>query len=545
MLLEDTWKFTPDREKITLVESKGGTLKSHVVPGVLSKCDEVNGNNRRYRRPVWEANVKEGSRLQQRIAEHAAFGLLEHPADGNIDLRSPISHAITKIHLAEDGTLLGELTILDGEGFPDGKKLRGLIEFGYDPLVSSRGYGSVIKGNDGVDEVQEDFICEGWDVVMAPSFANARLSPSRDNVIVRQETIPSTRQNVVVENTNTTPSSPPQKIQKATVQIMDINQIRASIGSLRSVDILKANPRTVAESFTQATMLHRQVAEALAAAPNLSWDAHQLHEEISNVEKGWTESMQRTLQENIRLLSDRSKLVVIAENMTKTARLYRKQLTEVTQKRNATAQLYEAVSARGRGWQTIASRRGAKNSELEHQCQVASRAIDMLAEQVVTLEKGVPDKVQEDALNQLAIMYHGDTTKLARENFSLKYPEDAAKPEIKEKLEKATTVEDIVKIATDLGKIQPPPAAPAPAAAGTTPNKPVQEGKTAPAAPIQESAASASPNAPAAPVQEGVSVIVGEQFGHQLSFEQAVAVTRRLSTRINEAKQEPTPAAAK
>jgi len=532
LLLEDSYRFQPDRSKIRLEEAQSGTFKAHIIPGVLSKCDEVNGNNRRYPRAVWQANMKEDAKLQQLIKRRAAFGLLEHPADGTIDLRAPISHAITKVELKEDGTVYGEVTILDGEGFPDGKKLRGLIDFGYDPLVSSRGYGSVVKTTEGIDEVQTDYVCEGWDVVMTPSFGSAQLTPARESASSTASR--PTSATVVVENQGAAADGQPS--QKTTVKVMDLNEIRAAASSLKSVDILTASPRVVAESFTQATTLHRKLSEMQAANPGSAWDCTQLHDDLNATEKKWTESIQAIREENIRLRADRDKLVLVADNIVKTARLYRTQLTENVQKRNATVKLYEAVCTRGRGWQSIAVKRGAKVTELEHQIQVACKGIDMLAEQLVAAENGDNRNTPlSKSMDELAEMYHVDTTKLARCIVGLKHPEASVKPEIKERLDKAKTADEVVGILNELNK-----------AAGIAPQNPLQEGKTAPTAaaatttpapkPLNESAAASAPTSPAAeaapkaePVQEGITAVPNEALGHQLSFEQAVSIVRRGS----------------
>jgi hypothetical protein len=544
LLLEDTWVFRPDRKNIRVEESQGGVLKSHIIPGVLSKCDEVNGNKRRYPRPVWEANVKEDSKLMAMIKRRAAFGLLEHPESGVVDLRSNISHAVTGVKLEEDGTLRGEITILDGEGFPDGKKLRGLIEFGYDPLVSSRGYGTVVRVEDGIDEVQNDYVCEGWDVVSAPSFEKAQLTPDREITTrtERQISAPN-RQGVVVENKETAIAPQPQHQASTalipTKNIMDLNQIRSAVQALRSVDILTASSRVVAESFSQATALHRQLSEFQATAPTTSWDCTTLHEEINTIEKAWTGSIQSIREENTRLKADREKLVVVAENMAKTARLYRTQLSETVQKRNAASKLYEQVAQRGRGWQKIAVHRGQKAVDLEHQAKVACAAIDMLAEQLVKVENG-DDRTTTVAMamDALAEQYHIDTTKLARTIAELKFPQEVAKPEITEKLNKARTADEVLAVIAEMEK-----------AANPTPPVPPDNGAPAPVQESQKSPttstttpAIAAPGAAASAESQDVTVQLGEALGHQLSFEQAVSITRRLSGAKSTKVQEAAPA---
>ena len=175
--------FIVDRSKPFVSESRNNG-KFTRIPGRFSVCDCVNGNGRRYSKRVWEKNLATGSPLQEAITRNAAFGLLEHPKDGMISLLSPISHKVTKAELREskDATgktvweVVGEIEIIETE---EGKKLLALIEADYNPMVSSRGFGSLVRANDGIDDVQEDYICESWDVVIKPSFATAELVPQR------------------------------------------------------------------------------------------------------------------------------------------------------------------------------------------------------------------------------------------------------------------------------------------------------------------------------------------------------------------------------
>src|SRR4051812_21805820 len=93
--------FIVDRSKPMVTESRPNGKASTKIPGRFSVCDCVNGNNRRYRKCVWEKNLTAGSPLQESIKRNAAFGLLEHPSDGKISLLSPISHHVTRAELVE------------------------------------------------------------------------------------------------------------------------------------------------------------------------------------------------------------------------------------------------------------------------------------------------------------------------------------------------------------------------------------------------------------------------------------------------------------
>lgn len=179
LLLEDCVEFKVDRSHI-ITEAIPGTDRSvSRMPGRLSVSGVVNGNRRRYPRSVWEKNLREDSPLSLSMKRRSTFGLLEHPADGKVDLRSPIAIITVGAKLNESGEVLGEIIVVNT---PEGLKLRALVEAGYDPYVSSRGYGSLTKASDGVDDVADDYVCEGWDVVMRPSFVAAKLTPRRESL---------------------------------------------------------------------------------------------------------------------------------------------------------------------------------------------------------------------------------------------------------------------------------------------------------------------------------------------------------------------------
>ena len=217
--LVDSCDFIIDRSKGLVNEDHGSGFKATKAVGRLGFCDEVNGNRRIYTRKVWEANFRDGSLLRKRLAENKTFGLLEHPADGQVSLLSPISHIVTNALLNEDGSISGELVFLDTA---EGRKMQALIAAGYNPTVSSRGYGSLVKNSEGIDVVQDDYICEGWDVVMTPSFSNAIVQPVGESKKISK--LPST---TVVESSIDGAKTPVAK--QTPKNTMDANQIRQSL----------------------------------------------------------------------------------------------------------------------------------------------------------------------------------------------------------------------------------------------------------------------------------------------------------------------------
>lgn len=503
LLLEDTWNFQIDRARI--VESKVGTLRSLIVPGVLSQCDVVNENNRSYGRKVWEANLKEGSKFRDLLDRRAAWGELEHPKSGIVDLKSPISHLITKVELSEDGNLCGEITILDD--LPDGRKLRVLIEHGYNPLVSSRGYGTVTRRDDGVDEVQDDYVCEGWDIVSSPSFPKAQLTPQR-------ESLPALDRSSVKTVSELSPSThlaenSPQPTRQI-VTNMDINIIRQGVAALRSVAILEAAPPVVANSYAQLAILHRQLAEAQVASPNLAWDCTSLHRELDLIESQWADAIKQLKAEVAQLRDDKAKLVTIAESSVRTAKLYRAQLSETVQKRNKAVKIFEDSARRGRGWQDVATKRAAELEKVEHQVQVACEAVNILATRLVAAENSSNAASVEEhkqALKELAARYHTETTKLARRLVQLQYA-DKLDEDTKRKLAEAKKAEDVLAIKRQL-------AGPKKASVSEAGSK--------------KAATEPTPVAEIRPTTEVVAFQSESISGHSLSVDQAVGMVQRMS----------------
>lgn len=97
------------------------------------------------------------------------YGMLKHPAAGEMTDAEKISHIVTKQELRSDGTVYGEADILDT---PMGRIAETLFKAGCKLGISSRGDGTVEKKG-GADEVQDDFRLETYDLVLKPSTPGA------------------------------------------------------------------------------------------------------------------------------------------------------------------------------------------------------------------------------------------------------------------------------------------------------------------------------------------------------------------------------------
>lgn len=432
--------FIVDRTKKPVAESRptGGSFTR--IPGRFSVCDCINGNNRRYSKKVWETNLRQGSILQESIGRNAAFGLLEHPKDGIVTLLSPISHHVTKAEMIESKDsagntvyeVVGEIAVLETE---EGKKLKALIEGGYNPLVSSRGYGSLEKAPDGVDEVKEDYVCEGWDVVIKPSFENAELTPNRSattatmappvapNPQAESKVAAPTPAPVITlkESSPSSGTAQPTSEHKQTSKTMELNEIKASLNALRTTSTAK--PIRFAESMAQVESLHQEVAAWAAADPKRSWEAQKLHTELDSVANGFTETIKAPVVEAKRLNEQNSKLMRVINAVASTAVTYKKKLGEALKADGSRVKMIEELTRRGQGWQRIAESRKAKAAVLEKDFDTSCEALDLMAQR-----------------------YHEDVTELGRRLIVLEFKEKAQTPEIQKSLKEATRLRHIVAI---------------------------------------------------------------------------------------------------
>ena len=432
-----------DRTKQPVSESRPNGGSYTRIPGRFSVCDCINGNNRRYAKRVWEKNLQPGSILQESITRNAAFGLLEHPKDGQVTLLSPISHHVTRAEMVEgrdaSGKLVyevvGEIVLLNTD---EGMKLKALIEGGYNPMVSSRGYGSLEKASDGVDEVKDDYVCEGWDVVIKPSFETAELTPDRSTTtatmappvapnpqaesVIKKAAAPTTAAAIPLKESS--PSSAPAKPVSETKNkqnTMELNEIKQRIEALRSTD--SAKPVRFAESMSTVEDLHQQVAQWAATDATRSWEAQKLHKSLEGISESLANTLQQPAVAAKRLSEQNSKLMKVINAVASTAVTYKKKLGESLKADGSRVKMIEELTRRGQGWQRIAESRKQKFTVLEKDFDTSCEALDLMAGR-----------------------YHEDVTELGRRLIVLEFKEKAQTPEIQKALKESTRLRHIVAI---------------------------------------------------------------------------------------------------
>lgn len=153
-----------------ITEEASNKEKHYVIRGCFSKAGVKNKNGRVYPIPVMKHAVEEA---QKAIAEGRFVAECEHPASAKINLYE-IAAKVNQLQMMDDGTVVGEMVILDT---PKGKVIKTLVDEGVKLGVSTRGLGSVKKAKmnlgegvmEDVLEVQPDFALRAIDIVFDPS----------------------------------------------------------------------------------------------------------------------------------------------------------------------------------------------------------------------------------------------------------------------------------------------------------------------------------------------------------------------------------------
>jgi len=153
-----------------LIKEEVDGKKRYLIRGAFSKAGVVNKNKRFYPISVMTESINQS---QDAIKSSKMVGELEHPNSPKINLER-IALKINEMSLAKDGTVFGEMEVIDT---PCGKTLKTLIDSGIGLGVSTRGTGSVKKIKRQVSEgifeevleVQPNFKLRAIDVVFDPS----------------------------------------------------------------------------------------------------------------------------------------------------------------------------------------------------------------------------------------------------------------------------------------------------------------------------------------------------------------------------------------
>jgi hypothetical protein len=325
--------------------------------------------------------------------------------------------------------VVGTITVLNTA---EGQKLSALIEFGYNPLVSSRGFGTVVRCNDGVDEVQDDYICEGWDVVLQPSFETAELWPHReDGQQEAKETAlgESSQESLQKQDTLGAASSPPKAVTEAapakptmTERIMTIQEIKSRISAMGG-NKAPAEPARFAEGMNEMAQLHQEIANYVAEDAKRSWQGQQLHDELKAIEQSWSESALAPAKAATRITENYKKVLKVTKAVGEAAVGLKKKLSEALSNNAEATKLVEDLTERGQAWVARAGKLKAENAELNHRLDVACEALDIISAR-----------------------YNEDLTEVGRRLITLEFADKAKTEEIQKALREASRPAHIVAI---------------------------------------------------------------------------------------------------
>lgn len=212
---------------------------------------------------------------------------------------------------------------------------------------------------------------------------------------------------------------------------MNVNEIKSQLATFRSQDPSKLGPSRFAEGMSQLSGLHQEVANYVAEDPKRSWQGQQLHEEIRQVEKSWSETQLAPGKKAAKLHEDNTKLMQVIKAVASTALGFKNRIGESLKAQNRQAALLAEVTERGQAW-----RQQAK--ALEQEAQKYRRRF-MLA---------------SEALQQFATKYKTDITEMGKAHLSLEFKDKISDPAIHALIKEATKPKSLVPIRLALeGKI--------------------------------------------------------------------------------------------
>jgi hypothetical protein len=159
--------ITEEIESVEVITEEKNGKKTLFIQGPFLQTEQPNRNNRMYRLPIMEREVKRYT--EQYVNKGRALGELGHPDGPTVNL-DRVSHKIVSLH-REGNNFIGKAQILST---PMGKIAESLLKEGVTLGVSSRGIGSLKPTQHGYSEVGEDFmLATAADIVADPSAPDA------------------------------------------------------------------------------------------------------------------------------------------------------------------------------------------------------------------------------------------------------------------------------------------------------------------------------------------------------------------------------------
>jgi hypothetical protein len=158
--------ITEVTEAVNYITEENDGKKTYHIEGVFMQSNVKNRNGRIYPNSTL---MNEVNRYNEKyVRGNRAMGELGHPEGPTLNLER-VSHMITNLN-PSGNDVHGKAKILET---PYGKIVQNLIDGGAKLGVSSRGMGSLKSMDDGINEVQEDFMLAAVDIVADPSAPSA------------------------------------------------------------------------------------------------------------------------------------------------------------------------------------------------------------------------------------------------------------------------------------------------------------------------------------------------------------------------------------
>ena len=159
-------------EVLTEATKSGG--KKYAIEGIFMQAETKNRNGRIYPKGVMESALNKYTTEQ--VSKGRAVGELNHPEGPTVNL-DKVSHKIESLDW-KGNDVVGKARILET---PMGQIVQGLLEGGVNLGVSTRGMGSLSRGN-GAMVVQPDFMLNAVDIVQDPSAPSAFVNGIMEGV---------------------------------------------------------------------------------------------------------------------------------------------------------------------------------------------------------------------------------------------------------------------------------------------------------------------------------------------------------------------------
>lgn len=147
--------------------------------GPFGSYIEPTRNSRRYVKDLW-SRIIHSDEVREMLDTKTFYGEADHPLayQDRLETHIPyVSHNITRLELRDDGTLYGELDVLDT---PNGRLVKTLIDYGSKLGISSRGAGEVIYDDNNEPIVDpKSYLFVTFDLVVMPGARVARLTEGK------------------------------------------------------------------------------------------------------------------------------------------------------------------------------------------------------------------------------------------------------------------------------------------------------------------------------------------------------------------------------